>query len=80
MSLDKSLKGKNTLERHRNVLTRAERVETLQELALWTDDSTAIGMPKVAHRKVKAGKKVKEEKTESTEGTETTDQPDETKA
>lgn len=64
MSLDKSLKGRNTLVRHRNVLTRAERIEKLRELGRWTDDSTAIGLPKVLNRKVSVGKKVKEKKGE----------------
>ncbi len=70
MSLDKSLKGKSTLERHRNVLTRAERIEKLQELGLWGDESAALGLPKVAHRKVTAGKKekvVKEEEAVATD-------------
>lgn len=62
MSMDRSLKGKNTLERHRNVLTRAERIEHLKELDRWTDDSKAIGLPKIAHRKVSVGKKDKADK------------------
>ena len=64
MSLDKSLKGRNRLVRHRNVLTRMERVEKLKELGRWTEESTAIGLPKVVHRKVSVGKKVKEKKSE----------------
>ena len=64
MSLDKSLKSKNTLQRHRNVLTRAERIEALKETGRWSEDSTAIGLPKVAHRKVAVGKKTKEKKEE----------------
>ena len=42
MSIDRSLKGKDALERHRNVLTRAERVAKLEELGKWPDDSTVI--------------------------------------
>ncbi len=72
MSMDKSLKSKNTLERHRNVLTRAERVQYLKETDRWTDDSSPFGMPKTAHRKAAVGKKDKAEKKvegeESTEG------------
>jgi len=64
MSLDKTLKGRNTLVRHRNVLTRAERIEYLKEAGLWTEDSAPIGLPKVAHRKVSVGKKDKAKKTE----------------
>lgn len=62
MSMDKSLKGKSTLVRHRNVLTRAERIERLKEGGRWGDESTAIGLPKVAHRKAAVGKKDKAEK------------------
>lgn len=64
MSLDKSLKGRNMLVRHRNVLTRAERIERLKELERWTDESSPLGLPKVVNRKVSVGKKAKEKKTE----------------
>ncbi len=64
MSLDKSLKSKNTLSRHRNVLTRTERIEKLKESGLWTDDSSALHLPKVGHRKASVGKKTKTAKTE----------------
>lgn len=78
MSLDKSLKSASTLGRHRNVLTRAERIASLQEAGLWTDESRPIGLPKVAHRMVSVGKKIKEEKKDE-EGEESTDTPDEKK-
>lgn len=64
MSMDRSLKGVNTLVRHRNVLTRAERITRLQEMGRWKDGSTAIGLPKVAHRKAAVGKKGKAKKEE----------------
>ncbi len=66
MSIDSSLKSKNLLQRHRNVLTRAERIEILKETGRWTDSSTATGLPKVAHRKAAAGKKDKAEKKAAT--------------
>ena len=59
MSRDKSLKSKDTLQRHRNVLTRAERIEHLKETGRWTEGSTAVGLPKVVHRKAAVGKKDK---------------------
>ena len=59
MSLDKSLKPKSMLERHRNVLTRPERIEKLQEEGRWTDDSSPLGLPKIVHRKAAVGKKDK---------------------
>ena len=64
MSLDKSLKSGNQLQRHRNVLTRPERIAKLQELGEWEDDRSAFGLPKVIHRKASVGKKSKAEKTD----------------
>ena len=60
--MDRSLKSKSTLERHRNVLSRAERITILRETGLWTESMGANGLPKVAHRKVAVGKKDKAEK------------------
>jgi len=58
MSIDRSLKIKGALSRHRNVLTRAERVEILKDEEKWTEqDNSVLGLPKVAHRKSHAGKK-----------------------
>ena len=37
MSLDRSLKSANSLVRHRNVLTRDERLTKLKEMEKWTD-------------------------------------------
>lgn len=59
MSRDRSLKSTGMLKRHRNVLTRAERIEWLKELGGWTEKSSPLGLPKVAHRKVSVGKKSK---------------------
>lgn len=57
MSLDSSLKIKGALRRHRNVLSRAERIEQLKEEDRWTEGDAVIGLPKVAHRKSHSGKK-----------------------
>jgi small basic protein (TIGR04137 family) len=51
MSMDPSLKSANSLVRHRNVLTRAERLEKLKEDERWNEDKSVLGLPKVAHRK-----------------------------
>lgn len=59
MSVDRSLRLKNSLERHRNVLTRAERVATLMDRDKWHEGRSPLGMPKVGHRKPKAGGKKK---------------------
>jgi small basic protein (TIGR04137 family) len=57
MSIDRSLRLKSSLERHRNVLTRAERLAMLQEEDKWGERSSALHLPKIAHRKAKAKKK-----------------------
>ena len=62
MSIDRSLKLKGALARHRNVLTRAERVEKLKAEERWTEEQSVMALPKVAHRKSHAGKKAAEAK------------------
>jgi len=52
MSLDKSLRSHGALARHRNVLSRAERLEALKDEERWTEDQSVFGLPKVSHRKV----------------------------
>jgi small basic protein (TIGR04137 family) len=61
MSIDHSLKIKGALERHRNVLTRAERVGQLKDEERWSEGQSVFGLPKIAHRKSHAGRKEKEE-------------------
>jgi len=60
MSIDRSLKIKGALRRHRNVLTRAERIEHLKDEERWSEGDSLVGLPKVAHRKSHAGRKGKE--------------------
>jgi small basic protein (TIGR04137 family) len=68
MSLHRSLKTKPTaLNQHRNVLTRAERIERLREKGKFDPDQSPIGLVKVANRMV-ATKKKKTEKAEGAEG------------
>ncbi|HEX8522833.1 MAG TPA: small basic protein, partial [Tepidisphaeraceae bacterium] len=62
---DRSLKAANALIRHRNVLTRAERLEKLKEQEKWNDSKSVYGLPKVAHRKLETGKAAK---TDAAEG------------
>lgn len=57
MSVDRSLHLKSSLERHRNVLSRAERVAKLMADERWQAGMSALALPKVAHQKAKAGKK-----------------------
>lgn len=67
MSLSRSLKGASSLSRHRNVLSRAERIAKLTEEEKLEDGQSIFGLPKVAHRKSRAGKK--EKKAEETDAT-----------
>ena len=69
MSIDKSLKRKNQLARARSVLSRGERIKTLQDQEKWTDGRSPFGLPKV--RVIKhVVKKAKKEKVEVAEGAE----------
>jgi small basic protein (TIGR04137 family) len=61
MSIDRSLKLKDALVRHRNVLTRAERIDRLKDEEKWEDDRSVLGLPKVSHRKARAKKAEKKE-------------------
>jgi small basic protein (TIGR04137 family) len=62
MSIDRSLKSKGSLTRHRNVLNRSERIERLKSEDRWEEGDELFGLPKVANRKVSVGKKTKDEK------------------
>lgn len=62
MSLDRSLKSANSLVRHRNVLTRAERLSQLKDEEKWDEKKSVFGLPKVGHRKQEI---VKAEKAEA---------------
>ncbi len=59
MSMDRSLKTAGSLVRHRNVLSRSERIAKLTDLEKWTKEKSVFGLPKVANRNVKVGKKEK---------------------
>ncbi len=65
MSIDPSLKVKDALARHRNVLTRAERIKRLKDEEKWAEGDDVVGLPKVANRKVHTAKKTKTELTEA---------------
>ena len=64
MSIDRSFKVKDALSRHRNVLSRAERIEKLREEERWLEGDAVTGLPKVAHRKGHSGKKAAKEQAE----------------
>lgn len=62
MSIHSSLKSSSSLERHRNVLSRAERLKILKEQEKWDEGKSVFGLQKVAHRKVAVGGKDKKAK------------------
>ena len=78
MSIDPSLKIKGALTRHRNVLTRAERIERLKDEERWSEEDSLLGLPKVAHRKSHAGRKEAKEEVAAEAATVTTEAPAET--
>jgi small basic protein (TIGR04137 family) len=69
MSIDKSLKRKNSLQRARNVLTRGERILQLQKDDRWPEDRSPYGLPKVKVVKLVV-KKAKKKEVEAEEGAE----------
>ena len=77
MSLDRSLRSRSSLARHRNVLTRTERVARLTEEESWDESQSVLGLPKVGHRKLKTAKKKAKSETDgiAEDGETTTDTP-----
>lgn len=68
MSIHKSLKLKNTLQRQRSVLTRWERIEKLTEQDRFKDGDSVLGLPKVRTKfKVRSRKSIKREEAEARE-------------
>jgi small basic protein (TIGR04137 family) len=68
MTMDKSLRVRRGMIRSRNVLRRAERIARLQESDRWTDESSALGLPKVRVYKLAVKKKKKKKEEEGAEG------------
>ena len=62
MSIDKSLRRKNSLERSRNVLNRGERIAKMQGEERWKDGGSPFGLPKTKVLKLVVKKKAKKEK------------------
>lgn len=78
MSIDRSLKIKGALSRHRNVLTRAERIEQLKDEERWNDGDSVLALPKIAHRKSHAGRKAAKAAAKEAEAAEVTAEAAET--
>ena len=62
MTMDKSLVSRGRLTRHRNVLSRAERIVLLEEEGKWKEELSVFSLPKVRNIKVKQRKAAKAEK------------------
>ncbi|MDF1702290.1 MAG: small basic protein [Planctomycetota bacterium] len=66
MSIHKSLKLKNSLERPRSVLTRWERIERLLDEEKWREGDNVLGLPKVRTKyKIKSRRLAKREAAEA---------------
>jgi small basic protein (TIGR04137 family) len=70
MSIDKSLRRKDSLQRARNVLTRGERIKVMVDEERWQEGRSPFGLPKTKVVKVviKKAKKAKEEEKAEGEG------------
>ena len=65
MSIHKSLKGAGALAKHRNVLTRLERIAKLETEEAWSEEKNSMyKLPKVISRKL-IGKKTKKKEEEA---------------
>jgi small basic protein (TIGR04137 family) len=67
VTIDKTLRRKGRLARSRNVLKRAERIDTLEKDDRWVDGQSPYGLPKVRVLKAVSGKKKKKKAKEEGE-------------
>ncbi len=75
MSIHRSFKSANRLEKHRNVLSRTERIAKLESTRKWDEeDSSVFRLPKIRNIKVRSKKKVAEEEVSAEEGVVAEDQ------
>lgn len=69
MTIHKSLVPPSKLRRHRNVLSRAERIDALKKEERWEEARSVFGLPKIRNIMMRAKKKKKaEEAAEGAEG------------
>jgi small basic protein (TIGR04137 family) len=62
MSIHKSLVASSKLKRHRNVLTKTERIEILKQQGRWKEGDSVFRLPKVASIAMIKKTKAKKEK------------------
>ncbi|HZE98306.1 MAG TPA: small basic protein [Planctomycetota bacterium] len=60
MSIHKSLATAGNLRRHRNVLTRSERLDAMKKEGRWKEGESIFNLPKMRNIMAKAKKKEKE--------------------
>ena len=65
MSIHSSFRTGGSAAKHRNVLTRLERLEKLETAERWKQEDGLFGLPKV--RSIKVAMKKKKKKTEEEE-------------
>ena len=66
MSVHKSLRTGGALVKHRNVLSRAERIKVLEEAGNWREErNSVLGLRKVKNIKIAAKKKAAAKKEEA---------------
>ena len=66
MSIHRSFRSANRLQKHRNVLTRAERIEKLETMKKWQEEQDSVfNLPKVRNIKIKGKKKKSKEEEET---------------
>ncbi len=65
MSVHKSLRVKSRLVRSRNVMTRLERIEKLEDAKKWEEGKSVFGLPKVRTIRPKVRRKAAAKKEEA---------------
>lgn len=68
MTMDKSLRVRRGLARSRSVLSRAERLSSLQAADRWKEGDSPLGLPKVRVFKLAMKKKKKKKEEEGADG------------
>ena len=56
MSIHSSLRAGGGNNKHRSVLKRFERLKTLKDKNLWSEEKSVLGIPKVKQQKLKVKK------------------------
>ncbi len=65
MSIHSSLRMGSGMVKHRNVLSRSERLERLEQHGRWNREKSVLGLPKVRSIKMAVKKKKKDEEDEA---------------